>query len=59
MTHLMPNGTGSGIRINVCKGSIYCPGTAKLNNDPGLCQLTELALKGYLVSSEIQTECTN
>ena len=30
------------------RGSIHCHGTAKLNNDPGLCQLTELALKGYL-----------
>ena len=30
------------------RGSIHCNGTAKLNNDPGLCQLTELALKGYL-----------
>ena len=29
-------------------GSIHCHGTAKLNNDPGLCQLTETALKGFL-----------
>ena len=25
------------------RGSIHCHGTVKLNNDPGLCQLTELA----------------
>ena len=30
------------------RGSIHCHGTAKLNNDPGLCQLTQVALKGYL-----------
>ena len=26
------------------RGSIHCHGTAKLNNDPGLCQLTQIAL---------------
>ena len=30
------------------RGSIHCHGTAKLNNDPGLCQLTEKPLKGFL-----------
>ena len=30
------------------RGSIHCHGTAKLNNDPDLCQLTESALKGFL-----------
>ena len=30
------------------RGSIHCHGTAKLNNDPGLCQLTQIALKGVL-----------
>ena len=30
------------------RGSIHCHGTAKLNNDPGLCQLTQIALKGFL-----------
>ncbi len=29
------------------RGSIHCHGTAKLNNDPGLCQLTQTALKGF------------
>ena len=28
--------------------SIHYHGTAKLNNDPGLCQLTQTALKGFL-----------
>ena len=30
------------------RGSIHCHGVAKLKNDPGLCQLSETALKGYL-----------
>ena len=30
------------------RGSIHCHGTAKLKNDPGLCELTEIALKGFL-----------
>ena len=30
------------------RGSVHCHGTAKLNNDPGLCQLTQTALKGFL-----------
>ena len=30
------------------RGSIHCHGTAKLNNDPGLCELTQTALKGFL-----------
>ncbi|XP_046856025.1 uncharacterized protein LOC124449122 [Xenia sp. Carnegie-2017] len=30
------------------RGSIHCHGTSKLKNDPGLCQLTETALKGFL-----------
>ena len=30
------------------RGSIHCHSTAKLNNDPGLCKLTEIALKGFL-----------
>ena len=32
------------------RGSIHCHGTAKLNNDPGLCQLTQTALKGFFRS---------
>ena len=30
------------------RGSIHCHGTTKLNNDPGLCDLTKTALKGFL-----------
>ena len=30
------------------RGSIHCHGTAKLSNDPDLCQLTQIALKGFL-----------
>ena len=30
------------------RGSIHCHGTVKLNNDPGLCDLTKTALKGFL-----------
>jgi hypothetical protein len=30
------------------RGSIHCHGTAKQKNDPGLCQLTQTALKGFL-----------
>ena len=37
------------------RGSIHCHGTAKLKNDPGLCQLTEVALKGHLAQKEIET----
>ena len=34
------------------RGSIHCHGTAKLENDPGLCELTNIALKGYLAQKE-------
>ena len=30
------------------RGSIHRHGVAKLNNDPGLCKLSDTALKGYL-----------
>ena len=30
------------------RGSIHCHGMAKLSNDPDLCQLTQIALKGFL-----------
>ena len=33
------------------RGSIHCHETAKLKNDPGLCQLTETALKGFLAQN--------
>ena len=33
------------------RGSIHCHGVAKLNNDPGLCKLSETALNGYLTEN--------
>ena len=35
------------------RGSIHCHGTAKLNSDPGLCTLTDVALKGFLAEQNI------
>ena len=32
----------------VQRGSIHCHGVAKLQNDPGLCELTQKALEGFL-----------
>lgn len=40
------------------RGSIHCHGTAKLTNDPGLCQLTEIALKGFLAAKH-KKDCAN
>ena len=37
----------------VQRGSIHCHGVAKLKNDPGLCELTEIALQGFLASKNI------
>ena len=34
------------------RGSIHAHGVAKLKNDPGLCALTETALKGYLAEKK-------
>ncbi|CAB3994683.1 ATP-dependent DNA helicase PIF1, partial [Paramuricea clavata] len=42
------------------RGSIHCHGTAKLNNDPGLCQLTQTALKGFLAQKfKDENDCSN
>lgn len=49
MIHLMQNGTG--IDLSITRGSIHCHGVAKLNNDPGLCKLSETALNGYLAEN--------
>ena len=35
------------------RGSIHCHGVAKLKNDPGLCKLSERALKGYLAEKSL------
>ena len=48
MIHLVQNGTGFDMNIKVEVVSIHCHGTAKLNNDPGLCELTQTALKAFL-----------
>ena len=37
----------------VQRGSIHCHGVAKLANDPGLCELTEVALQGFLATKNI------
>ena len=42
------------------RGSIRCHGTAKLNNDPGMCQLTQIALKGFLAQKyKDQNDCSD
>lgn len=35
------------------RGSIHCHGTAKVPNDPGLCQLIEIALKGFWTQKQM------
>lgn len=40
----------------VQRGSIHCHGVAKLESDPGLCDLTEIALKGHLAEKEKKTK---
>lgn len=42
----------------VQRGSIHCHGIAKLKSDPGLCDLSETALRGYLASKKLET-CSN
>ena len=38
------------------RGSIHCHGTAKLKSDPGLCSLTEIALKGFISEKQSDSE---
>ena len=40
------------------RGSIHCHGVAKLKNDPGLCTLSEKALKGYLAEISVSNADT-
>ena len=47
MIHSVQNGTAWFRYEYQGRGSIHSHGT-KLNNDPGLCQLTRTALKGFL-----------
>lgn len=37
----------------VQRGSIHCHGVAKLKSDPGLCELSQQALAGYLVAKSM------
>ena len=43
----------------VQRGSIHCHGVAKLQNDPGLCELTAVALQGFLASKYIKEHQAN
>ena len=36
----------------VMRGTIHVHGLAKLKNDPGLCELTQVALKGFIANKE-------
>ena len=36
------------------RGSIHCHGVAKLKNDPGVCELSEKTLKGYLAEKALK-----
>ena len=40
-------------------GSIHCHGDAKLQNDSGRCELTAIALQGFLASKYIKEHQTN
>ena len=41
------------------RGSIHCHGLAKLKDDPGLCELTKVALKEHLASKELEEKSKN
>jgi hypothetical protein len=42
------------------RGSIHCHGAAKLTSDPGLCELSQIALKRFLVEKDLSTTvCTD
>ena len=36
------------------QGSIHCHGLAELDSDPGLCELTKVALQGHLLSQSVE-----
>ena len=38
------------------RGSIHCHGLAKLDSDPGLCDLTKVALEGFLAAKKLSNE---
>ena len=35
------------------RGSIHCHGVAKLQSDPNLCDLSQIALRGYLAAQSL------
>ena len=39
----------------VMRGSIHCHGLAKLKGDPGLVELGQRALTGYLMEKKVQS----
>ena len=39
----------------IMRGSIHCHGLAKLKGDPGLCNLSQVALKGHLAQKKLDT----
>ena len=45
--------------FSIMRGSIHCHGLAKLKDDPGICELTELALKGFLSNKLLQENQSN
>ncbi|XP_066914869.1 uncharacterized protein [Clytia hemisphaerica] len=40
----------------VMRGSIHCHGLAKLKDDPGICELTEKALQGFLAQQTLSNQ---
>ncbi|XP_066915540.1 uncharacterized protein [Clytia hemisphaerica] len=40
----------------VMRGSIHCHGLAKLKSDPGICELTEKALQGFLAKETLSNQ---
>jgi hypothetical protein len=48
----MHHGIGVGMNLQFKEGQIHCHGLAKLDNDPDLCDLTQVALKGFLASQK-------
>ena len=39
----------------VQRGSIHCHGLAKLSSDPGLCELTKIALDGFIAKEKLKS----
>ena len=42
--------------IAVQRGSIHCHDLAKLENGPGLCELTHIALKGFIAKQKLEND---